>query len=194
MELTVTAVTLYRTPLNGLWILGELRNDGDLPVENVRVEINLLDAAGRTAATATAWALPAVVPPGATAPFGVLLPQAPADIAAPAAAVVGGQTVADLGSRYLNLASEATMITIDGGRLQLEGWVENIGEATAGQIVLVAAFYDAQGRVAGYQIHYFDETLPPDGRLPFNLTAAPPGGQTVDFRLAAQAIILSSEE
>ena len=191
IQVSVTGVALYRTPLDGLWVLGAVRNDGELPVENIQVEIGLPDLAGDLAAVITAWALPGAILPGETAPFGVLLPQAPADLGVPVAAVIGGQTITDLGSRYLNLATEATMITIEDSRLALEGWVENIGPETATQIVLVAAFYDAQRRVTGYQIHYFDEILPPDGRLSFNLTAAPPGGQTASYQLIAQGLVVT---
>jgi len=191
IQVVVTAVTLYRTPLDGLWILGELRNDGDLPVENIQVEISLTGEGGDLVVLATAWALPAIVPSGETAPFGVLLPQAPANLeapgaAAPAAAVIGGQTVTDLGSRYLDLAAETTAITIEESRVLLTGYVENSGQETATQIALVATFYDGQGRVTGYQVHYFDDSLMPGGRLPFDLAAAPPGGQTAAVRLAAQ--------
>ena len=186
IQVVVTAVTLYRTPLDGLWILGELRNEGEFPVENIQVEISLTGEGGDPAAQATAWALPAVLPPGESAPFGVLLPQAPAAVGAPRAAVIGGQTVTDLGSRYLDLAAETTAITIEESRVLLTGYVENSGQETATQIALVATFYDGQGRVTGYQVHYFDDNLTPGGRLPFDLAAAPPGGQTAAVRLVAQ--------
>jgi LysM repeat protein len=190
IQVSVMSVTLYRTPLDGLWILGQVRNDGEQPVENIQVEISLPDDAGEMAAVATAWALPAVLPPGETAPFGVLLPQAPLTIGLPVTAVTGGQTVTDIGSRYLDLATEATMITIEDSRLAVEGWIDNIGQETATQIVLIATFYDIQKRVTGYQVHYVNEILPPGGRLPFSLTAAPPGSQTVDYQLVAQGLVI----
>ncbi|GAB4155435.1 MAG: hypothetical protein Fur0021_22810 [Candidatus Promineifilaceae bacterium] len=188
IRVTVVSVTPYQTPLGGLWLLGEVVNEGEMPAQNLQLTLELLDSAGQTIYTTTAWVVASLLPPQQRAPFGVLLPQRPPDFASTRVSVTGGDTAVDRGTRYLDLAVKVDAAVLDETQATLEGQIENVGEAAAGQILLAATLYDAQGRVTGYHQAVFDEVLPAGSRLPFAFSAAPPGGRTVTYQLFAQGL------
>lgn len=97
LQLTLVQIQAYRTPVGSLWLLGEVRNDGAQPVENVQLEIGLRDEAGNLLRTAVTWTAAAVVPAGETAPYGVLVSEMPPGFAYPTVSVVGGAVGARLG-------------------------------------------------------------------------------------------------
>jgi LysM repeat protein len=188
MQLLVASVTAYRTPWDTVWLLGEVVNEGKRPVENVQVEVTIPDEAGLPLTTTPAWVAPAVLLPGQRGPFAVFLPQAAGNLELPLTAVVGGQTLFDFGSRYLDLAAVAGEITIEEGRVRLAGQVENQGEATAVQLLLVATFYDARGRVSGYRELLLPGPLAAGAELAFSLDVSPPGGLVVGYQLLVQGL------
>jgi hypothetical protein len=69
----------------------------------------------------------------------------------------------------------------------LSGTVVNSGEVAANQVQLIATFYDAQGNVTGFQQQVVAEQLGVGEERPFQLGAAPPGGETVTYTLHAEA-------
>jgi len=184
IQVRVSQIQTYRTPGGAVWLLGEVVNEGAAPVDNVTLALELPDAAGGPPASATAWAGAAVIPPGGRAPFGVLLAAAPAEIGAPSVTVAGGDTVVDLGSRYLDLAVSETAVSTEGDRAQISGQVQNVGDAVAA-VILVASLYDAQGNLAGFQKLTLPEPLPPGETRPFQIEAAPPGGTAVTVQVIA---------
>ncbi len=188
IHVTVVSVTPYQTPLGGLWLLGEVVNDGEMPAQNLQLTLDLLDSAGQTIHTTTAWVVASLLPPQQRAPFGILLPQRPPDFASTRVSVTSGDSVIDRGTRYLDLVVTGQAADLEETQVNLEGEIENVGEAAAGQILLVATLYDAQGRVTGYYQVVFDEVLPAGSRLPFAFSAAPPGGRAVTYQLFAQGL------
>lgn len=189
----VNKFSSYQTPVGSLWLLGEVTNQGEQSVENVQIEVRLLDAAGEPLGTAVAWAALSIVPPGAKAPFGVLVRELPPGYAQPLVAVVGGQTLVDAGSRYLDVTVTETAAVYEGDGVQLEGTVHNTGVLTAGQVMVIATFYDSQGNVTGFDQIQLEGLLPTGETRPFSLAAAPPGGQTVATSLAVEALAQPSE-
>jgi len=185
IQVRVSQIQSYRTAVGAVWLLGEVVNEGEAPVDNVTLALTLPDAAGGPGAAATAWASAAVIPPGGRAPFGVLLPQPPAEPGAPQVTVAGGDTVVDLGSRYLDLAVGETAVTTAGDRAQISGQVQNVGDTAVSRVTLVASLYDAQGNLSGFQQMVLPEGLEPGETRPFALDAAPPGGTAVDVQVIA---------
>ena len=59
----------YQTPVGSVWILGEVFNSTDQPIENVQVRVALLDAAGREVAHDAPFVALDAMPPGGRAPF-----------------------------------------------------------------------------------------------------------------------------
>ncbi len=99
LQIVVTQIQTYRMPVGSVWLLGELANEGEQPVENVQLSIGLVDETGAEVAAAAAWAALPIISPGRQAPFGVLLNEPP-EFARQVVTVSGGQVVVDMGTRY----------------------------------------------------------------------------------------------
>jgi LysM repeat protein len=187
LRVTVNKIHAYQTPVGSLWLLGEVTNEGETAVENIQVEIGLLAADGQIVGTASAWVATSIIPSGERGPFGVLINEPPDDFAQPAVAVVGGQAVVELGTRTLSVDVLSPELTLNDDSVALSGTVVNSGEDAANQVQLVATFYDAQGNVTGFQQQVVAEQLSVGEERPFQLEAAPPGGETVTYTLQTEA-------
>lgn len=191
IQIDISQINSYQTPVGSLWLLGEVVNLGDLPVADVQLSLGLLDNVGLEVGTAVAWAATPLIMPGQSAPFGVLVNEPPAEFAQPVVTVAGGAAVADLGTQYVDLVVGDTAVSSQNERIQVSGQVQNAGQAAAQAITLTATFYDSQGRVIGYQQQTLPEMLAPAQSQSFDLTAAPPGGQTVNVTVIAHAQVVS---
>lgn len=187
LAIDVAQINTYQTPIGTIWALGELVNRGDVAAENVQVQIAWRTASGDEVARHTAWAALPILPVGGTSPFGVLVTEALPDAVEPVVSVIGGQSVVDLGSRYLDVTVTETAVDLSGARVGLSGQVQNDGDVTAADVTVVATFYDAAGDVTGFQIRRLPGTLAAGGTAVFSVTAAPPGGQSSDVAVAVQA-------
>jgi LysM repeat protein len=187
LRVTVNKIHAYPTPVGSLWLLGEVTNEGETAVENIQVEIGLLAADGQIVGSATTWVAASIILPGERGPFGVLINEPPADFAQPTVAVVGGQAVVELGTRTLDVTVLDPELTLNDDSVALSGTILNSGEAAASQVQLVATFYGAQGNVTGFLQQVVVEQLAVGEERPFQLEAAPPGGETVTYALHAQA-------
>ncbi len=192
VQIAVTKIHAYRTPVGSLWLLGEVTNEGETAVENVQVEIGLLTADGQIIGNATAWAATAIILPGERGPFGVLINEPPdefeaGDFAQPSVAVVGGQAVVELGTRTLDVVVLESELVLNEDSVLLEGTIFNGGETIVSQVQLIATFYDAQGNVTGFQQQVVADEMGVGEERPFQLEAAPPGGETVTYTLHAEA-------
>jgi LysM repeat protein len=188
IQIEVSKINAYRTPVGSLWVLGEVTNQGALPVENIRVEIGLTDEADRRVGATQSWVVSPVIQPGTSAPFGVLINEPPAAYKQPVVAVVGGQTAGDLGSRYLDVIVVETAMQTNQTHVQVSGQIRNSGQTAAGQITLVATFYDNERRVTGFHQITLDGELRPGETTSFTFDATPPGNQTTDVHFSVHAL------
>jgi LysM repeat protein len=191
IQVEVSQINSYQTPIGNLWLLGEVVNLGDLPVADVRLAIGLMDASGVEVGTVAAWAATPLIMPGQAAPFGVLVNEPPAGFEQPVVTVAGGESVADLGTQYVDLVVVDTAVVPQNDRVQVAGQVQNSGQTAAQAITITATFYDSQGQVIGYQQQPLPDVLAPAQSQSFTLTAAPPGGQTVNVSITAHAQAVS---
>ncbi|NKQ34498.1 MAG: LysM peptidoglycan-binding domain-containing protein, partial [Chloroflexi bacterium] len=166
LDVEVSQIHAYQTAVGSVWFLGEVTNKGEAPVENVQVEINLLDKRGESLTAALVWTAVPIIQPGASSPFGVLLNEPPPFVQ-PSVAVVGGQVVAELGNRYLDLAALDTAVTNTGDRVVAVGRVQNVGELTAVAVTLAATFYNEQGEIVGFGLIPLPDPLAPGEARPF---------------------------
>lgn len=194
LQIEVINLNTYRTPTGSLWFVGEVLNNSHLAAENIQLEIGLSETSGQGIAAVSTWVTPGIVPAGGKAPFGALVPGVTVDssisLAPPSAAVIGGQTLVDTGNRYLDLAVMEPEANIEESQVELEGRIVNNGSETAGQILLVTTFYDAQGNVTGFHELTVDATIGPGEEQSFQITAAPPGGQVVEYAFLIQGLVL----
>lgn len=192
LQVEVLNLNLYRTPSGSLWLVGEVINKSHLTAENIQLQIALSDINGQGISTIMTWVTPSIILPESKAPFGVLVPDLNLDtsttLAPPSAAIIGGQTLVDVGNRYLDLAVIEPEATIEESQITIQGQIENTGNETVDNILLVTTFYDAQGKVAGFHELSLDFPLSPGEKRPFDFIAAPPGGQIVTFNFLVQGL------
>lgn len=201
IAIDVVSLRTYRTPVDTVWVLGEVRNRGDLAAENVQIEVTLLDQTGTAATTVQAWVAPGITPPGARAPFSALVQVLPAALSADGAgrpvdsvaSIVGGETVAALGSRYLDLAARDLVVDSAENRTTVSGTVHNIGEESAETLTIVITLYDAQGNISGTIQLFQTEPLLPGTQRPFTASVAPPGGAVVDAGVLVQGVRVEND-
>ena len=191
LNVEVTQIHAYQTAVGSVWLIGEVTNNGEMPVESVQVEIGLLDERGEAAAAALAWTAVPIIQPGASSPFGALL-QEPPPFVQPSAAVVGGQAAAELGSRYLDLAALDTAVTETEARVEAAGRIQNVGEQTAVDVTLAATFYNDQGKIVGFSLYSLSDPLAPGEARPFTVSNVPPGGTAVSVAISPFARLESS--
>lgn len=192
LQLAVTKIHAYRTPVGSLWLLGEVTNAGETAVENIQVEINLLTADGQPIRSVVVWVATSIILPGERGPFGVLLGEPPDEAVQPTVAIVGGQAVVEMGTRSLDVAVQNISFVSNSDTVSLSGEVVNSGETAVANVQLTATFYDAQGNVTGFRQQIVAEQLGVGEERPFSLEAAPPGAATVTYSLHAEAQLLSN--
>lgn len=189
IQVVIYQFAAYQTAVGSLWLLGEVVNEGSLPVEQVQVTIDLLDDANGVIDSVTAWTAVTLISPGEKAPFGVLITERPANFSRPAISIAGGHTLVDLGSRTIDVAVVETAVTIKSEHVQVTGAVENKGEQPVNQIILTATFYDDQGGITGFQQQTIPETLADGETAEFMLNATPPGSLTTQVSIHAEALV-----
>lgn len=188
VQVVVSNISVIETALENVWVLGEVSNQGEYPVENVQVEVGLFDGAGQGLGQVSAWVVAGVIPAGEKAPFGVLVEGVVGTVAYPVASVVSGRTTLDLGTRYLDLVVSEVETAFAEGRVVLEGNVANVGESAAADITLITTLYDAQGNVIGYHQTLLPTPLSAGEHSSFTLEITPPGGSPVHYAILAQGI------
>lgn len=189
IQVAITQVNQYRTPVGSVWILGQVVNEGDLAVENVAVTVSLTAGDGSPLAEVTAWVVPGILAPGAQAPFGALIAEAPETLGAPSAFVSNGQAVSNLGDRTTDLSVNDAEATIGDGRVSLRGRLQNASDQPVGRALVVTSVFDDRGRIIGYHELWVEEPLTPGESAPFAAVVTPPGGEASDFSFAVLGLI-----
>lgn len=171
-EILVYQTQSYETSVGGFWVIGEVENKGAEAVENVQVQIRFLDDQGNELDTAVTWVVNPIIQAGGKAPFGILLPQKP-PFAQIDTAVIGGNLVAEMGERYIDLQLTELNFNTEKPALQLNGVVENGGDAEAIAIQVIFSLYDAENDLVGFTIYELDDSLPVGAAAGFSETAVP---------------------
>jgi LysM repeat protein len=195
MPLTVQNLYFGETSLGGLWVLGEVRNDTDLPLEQVRVGVSLLDAQGAEIAQADGWVALDLVDAQGHGPFAIQFPTPPAQFdqyrAAPLAAVP-----AYVGSYYRDL--EVRNLQSEGERYAsytVTGTIFNFGPEEAVDVQVVLTAYDPLDRViAMRKIEPEHNVVPRGGETQFTGVLAPIGGPVERIEAIAQGRRLQASQ
>ena len=193
-DMQITQLQTYDTPVGGFWGVGEIENSDEQAVENVQVEIRFLDDAGNVVDTAVTWSAVPIIKAGTTAPFGLLLPQRPS-FAQIDAAVIGGNAVAELGERYIDLEVTEIVLNNENPATGIEGVVQNVGSETAVSVQLILTLYDAEQQVVGFIIRVLDGELPAGADMVFTETAVSLGApvESVSSTLFAYKLPVQNE-
>lgn len=188
-SIVVSGLITYQTPTNGIWILGEVINQGEQDLENVQVIVNLLDDAGQSVQEANIWPATSIIEAGNKAPFGKLVVPAPSVEVTPDAVVVSAAPIIDLGNRYLDFEVADVEAEINGGQAIINGEIVNIGEKNASEISLIVTLYDGEGNVTGYHKSYLDEPLAFGTSAHFEIHLLPPGDMVHDYAILVQGLV-----
>ena len=170
----------YQTPVGSLWVLGEVFNAADQPIENVQVRISLLNTAGLEIAAQANFVALESIPVGGRAPFSVSFPDAPSEVAGYHALVVRADPAYNYETRYAQLEVTDVITHPAGSQYQVTGAVRNSGRSHAKHAQLVITLYDQSGKVSGFRqyplpdevlvagcfVPFFDVTLAPDPSVP----------------------------
>jgi hypothetical protein len=141
----------YQTPVGSVWVLGEVFNSTDQPIENVQVRVALLNAAGQELASDTPFLALEAVPPGGRAPFSVLFSTPPNDVIDFQAYVVRADQAYNYESRYAQLQVSDVQTRSVGSQYGVFGKVSNTGAANASGALVVITLYDDKGHVTGFR-------------------------------------------
>jgi murein DD-endopeptidase MepM/ murein hydrolase activator NlpD len=164
----------YQTPVGSVWVLGEVFNSTDQPIENVQVRVALLDAAGQELASDAPFVALDAAPPGGRAPFSVLFSSPPDGVIDFQAYVVRADQAYNFDSRYASLQVSEVQTRTVGSQYGVSGKVSNTGASNAAGAHVVITLYDEQGRVTGFrQFVLPDEQLAAGGSTPFDLLVSP---------------------
>jgi LysM repeat protein len=180
----------FQTPVGGVWVLGEVFNSTDQPIENVQVRVALLDAAGQEIASDAPFVALDAVPPGGRAPFSVLFGSPPNGVFDFQAYVVRADQAYNFGSRYAQLQVTDVQTRLVGTQYGVSGKVSNSGASHVAEAYVVITLYDDQGRVTGFrQFALPDDQLVAGGGTTFDVLISPdPSAPTVaDSSVVAQA-------
>jgi LysM repeat protein len=180
----------YQTPVGNVWVLGEVSNPTDQPVENVQVRVALLDAAGQEVVVRTPFVVVDAIPAGGRAPFGVLFGEVPAPIADFQAYVIRADQSYNYAARYAQLQTSDVGTAPEGSQQRVSGRVSNTGTSNAVDANVVVTLYDAQGRVTGFrQFPLPDDQLVAGGAVTFDVLVSPDPSapQVANTSIMAQA-------
>lgn len=193
VAIEVAQLHAYQTPVETIWLLGEVINEGEVPAENIQVEIALVAADGQITETRTAWAVSSILMPGERAPFAVLLSDPPSFVSE-SVSVIGAQAVNDTGSRHVDVSVVQAAVSSSGETVQLEGELQNTGKVTAVEPTIVATFYDEAGQMTGFSQQTVADTLGPGETIPFTVETTLPGGEAADTAVSVFALQAAAAE
>lgn len=164
----------FQTPVGSVWVLGEVYNPTDQPLENVQLWVALLDSTGMEVASDRPFAALDVVPPGGRSPFSVLFPAPPPTIVDFQALVTRADLAYNAAVRYAQLAVSDIQTTPTGSQYRVTGRVANAGATNTAGAQLVITLYDDQNRVTGFrQFPLPDDQLAIGGSVPFDVLVSP---------------------
>lgn len=187
LPMSIHGVYLGATSTGGLWVLGDVQNDADVALEQVRVGVILSDEAGNELAQAAEQVALDLVEARGKAPFAVHFPAAPPDFEQYSAVTLAALP-AYVGSYYRDL--EIRNLQNQGERYAsytVTGTIYNFGpeEAVSVQVVLTA--YDPLNRViAMRKVDPEHNVVPRGGETQFTAVLAPVGGPVERIEAVAQ--------
>jgi LysM repeat protein len=148
MPLQVVNLAFHRTPVGGLWCMGEVENERDEFLERVQLHLTLYNADGERIAEATSFTATDIVPGHGKAPFALLLPRT-GGFASYELLLLSAEPVTYWGRRHRALTVEQVAGEMAGGTFSVEGVVHNQGQEEAQEVRITVTAYGSDGTVVG---------------------------------------------
>ena len=146
--------------------VGEVRNDTDVPVRNVRIRVTLFGSDGTVVATEIGEAWLTILDPGEISSFRVDVAR-PADFAKYRIEVDDWTYTSTVANHYFTTTS--SQARLGPTTTQVTGSIANANVVPAGGVVAVATLYDPEGNVIGSNAVEVPGTLSPGGTVPFEV-------------------------
>jgi LysM repeat protein len=177
VALRIEGLAFHRTPVDSLWVLGEVINLSGRPAEEIQVHISLHDEQGQLLASGGAFTQLDILAAGGRSPFAVLFNAPPSSFAQYQTRILNGVPHTHLGPRYPDLVvMKDHGEWLDEHNYQVRGEVHNSGDADAEQVAVVITLYDEQDRVVGARtVGIPAEVFLTGAMAPFEVTLAPMG-------------------
>ncbi len=184
LAIQVTAANLFRTPSGAAWVMGEVENQGAVAAADVKIGITLQDKAQTAVFQTDAWVSAAVIAPTEKAPFAALIPELADQEYDLVVSVVDGNSVRNLGSRYLDLSIAESAMQIAEQGVQLSGIISNSGAISA-TVSIVATVLDDSGKVIGLSQFDYPRLIAGEDSAEFSLSLSTLTDNIADYRLLA---------
>lgn len=186
VPVVVQHVNISETVSGGLWVLGEIRNDNDLPLEQVRVGVALLGKQNERLAEVDGLVALNVVGAREVAPFALLFDEVPGEFTGYQTFILQAMP-AYIGAYYQDLVVEHLTSTGEQGRAYtVKGTVRNSGAEEATNIQVVLTAYDLLERVIATRKIVLDQLIvAPGTETTFTEILVPMGGAVVRVHAVA---------
>jgi LysM repeat protein len=190
LPLTVQGLSFQRTPVGGLWALGEVHNPGSAAVSEVLVQVSLLDGQGQLLAAEEGFLQLDVVQPGQAVAFAILFGDPPSEFAQYQAMALTGVPLSANSRHYLDFSATDTRGQIAGfDTYRVSGQLHNIGTSDAERLRLLVTGYDDQRHVTAVrQATLAVSVLRAAAATPFSLDLTVVGSPVVTYAVRAQAL------
>ena len=190
LPLSVQGLAFQRTPVGGLWALGEVQNPGNESVSDVLVQVSLLDGQGHLLAAETGLLQLDIVAAGRTVAFALLFSDPPVQFAQYQALVLSGVPAPPQARTYLDLvATEVRGETLGPDTYRVSGQLRNVGASDAERLSLLVTGYDDRLNVAAVrQASLGVSVLRAAGVTPFQVDLTMVGSPVVTYSVQAQAL------
>lgn len=177
LPVTTAGVSLYRTPVGGLWVMGEVLNTTGGAITNLQVEVVLTAPDGTPLATARALAAADILQPEARAPFSLLFRAPPDGATAAEVRLLRAEEISPITAGFLPLVVSGAEGAISGPQYRVRGTVTNGNGQSVSRVVVVVTIYNANGDVVGYRQLVLDVEgqLSSGAEQPFELLLTPQG-------------------
>jgi len=161
LPLAISGEGLYRTPVGGVWCMGEVINTTDEPVTNIQVYVTLVDPEGTALMSRITLAAADYLAPGERAPFAVLFNDAIALKAVDARfELLRGEFVSQITSNFIPLGVSEVDDGMSGPQYQVSGRVFNNTDVAIKHATVVVILYDAEQRIIGYRQATLNQDTP----------------------------------
>lgn len=187
LAMQVQNIYLSNTQIGNLWVLGEVRNGADAPLEQVRVNASLLDAEGKTVASRDELVELDLIEPGERSPFALLF-DAPHPQFDRYQIFVSQAVPAYVGSYYRDLEINRLETSVERfASYMVNGTILNTGPEEAVSVQVVLTGYDSVGRVVATRKIVPDyNVVPRGGETNFSAILTPLGGPIDHVEAVAQ--------
>lgn len=193
MPLTVEHVHLSDTAIGGLWVMGEVLNSSDTPLEQVRVGVTLVDASNQELGSADGLVALELLAVGERSPFAVLFGSAQSEFDRYRVDVLSA-VPAYMGSYYRDLEIRDLTGGAEGvASYFVSGRVYNYGPEEAVDVQVVLTAYDPLDRVIAMRVITPEYNVAPvGGETAFSAILSPIGGPVARVAAVAQGRRISA--